>query len=134
MAKSSLYNKVLEIKSLTITDLDSVVGTHNKSCPCDLSIKDLKTTNPTIKNWFGYKDEKLFITEIKDKYLTIESREKISDIENSFITFQLPINEEIKWGRTLEEQFLIENNEWIIEHIDKLDSLNDAIPKIKKER
>lgn len=123
----------LEIKSLTITDLDSVVGTHNKSCPCNLSIKDLKITNPTIKNWFGYKDEKLFITEIKDEYLTKASREKISDIENSFITFQLPINEETKWGRTLEEQFLIENDEWIIEHIDKLDSLNDAIPKIKKD-
>lgn len=123
----------LEIKSLTITDLDSVIGAHNKSCPCDLSIEGLKTTNPTIKNWFGYKDKKLLITDIKDKYLTITSREKISDIENSFITFQLPINEETKWGRTLEEQFLIENNEWIIEHIDELDSLKDAIQKIKKD-
>jgi len=123
----------LEIKSLTITDLDSVVGTHNKSCPCDLGIEDIKTTNPTIKNWFGYQNKKLLITDIKDKYLTITSREKISDIENSFITFQLPINEETKWGRTLEEQFLIENNEWIIENIGELDSLNNAIQKVKKD-
>lgn len=123
----------LEIKSLTITDLDSVVGNHNKSCPCDLNIEDLKTTNPTIKNWFGYKYKKLFISEIKEKYSTITSREKISDTENSLITFQLPINDETKCGRTLEEQFLIENKEWIVEHKDKLDSFNDAISKIKKD-
>lgn len=123
----------LEIKSLTITDLDSVVGNHNKSCPCDLSIEDLKTTNPTIKNWFGYKDKKLFISEIKEKYSTMTSREKISDTENSLITFQLPINGETKCGRTLEEQFLIENKEWVVEHKDKLDSFKDAISKIKKD-
>ena len=123
----------LEIRSLTITDLDSVVGVHNKSCPCDLGIEDIKTTNPTIKNWFGYKDERLLINDIKDKYSTISSREKKSDTENCFITFQLPINGETKWGRTLEEQFLIENNEWIVENIGKLDSLSIAIKKVKKD-
>lgn len=123
----------LEIKSLTITDLDTVVGEYNKSCPCDLDIDDLKTTNPTIKNWFNYKNKKLLIKDIKDKYITKTSREKKSNIENSFITFQLPINNETKWGRTLEEQFLIENNEWIIEHISELSSLNDAIQKVKKD-
>ncbi len=123
----------LEIRSLTITDLDSVVGVHNKSCPCDLGIEDIKTTNPTIKNWFGYKDERLLINDIKDKYSTISSREKNSDTENCFITFQLPINGETKWGRTLEEQFLIENNEWIVENIGKLDSLSIAIKKVKKD-
>ncbi len=125
--------KFLEIKSLTITDLDSVVGNHNKSCPCDLNIKDLKTTNPTIKNWFGYKDKTLFVSEIKEKYLSITSREKSVDLENSLITFQLPQKNEMKWGRTLEEQFLLENKEWIVKNINDIESLQNAIQKIKKD-
>lgn len=125
--------KFLEIKSLTITDLDSVVGNHNKSCPCDLNIKDLKTTNPTIKNWFGYKDKTLFVSEIKEKYLSITSREKSDDLENSLITFQLPQKNEMKWGRTLEEQFLLENKEWIVKNINDIESLQNAIQKIKKD-
>lgn len=123
----------LEIKSLTITDLDSVVGALNEKCPCDLGIEGIKTTNPTIKNWFGYENRKLLITDIKNNYLTVSSREKKSDTENSLLTFQLPINETVKCGRTLEEQFLLENSEWIIENIGKLDSLSNAIQKVKKD-
>lgn len=123
----------LEIKSLTITDLDSVVGALNEKCPCDLGIEGIKTTNPTIKNWFCYENRKLLITDIKNNYLTVSSREKKSDTENSLLTFQLPINETVKCGRTLEEQFLLENSEWIIENIGKLDSLSNAIQKVKKD-
>ena len=123
----------LEIKSLTITDLDSVVGALNEKCPCNLGIEGIKTTNPTIKNWFGYENRKLLITDIKNNYLTVSSREKKSDTENSLLTFQLPINETVKCGRTLEEQFLLENSEWIIENIGKLDSLSNAIQKVKKD-
>lgn len=123
----------LEIKSLTITDIDSVVGSHNKSCPCDLEIKDIKTTNPTIKKWFGCKDEKLLISKIKENYLLIENRQKISETENSMITFQLPKDEEIKWGRTLEEQFILENSSWIVCNIEKFESIKDAINKVKKD-
>ena len=123
----------LEIKSLTITDIDSVVGSHNKSCPCDLGIEDVKTTNPTIKNWFNYKNDKLLISKVKEDYLLIESRQKVSEKENSMITFQLPKDDEMRWGRTLEEQFILENSELIIEHIEQFESIKNAIKKLKKD-
>ena len=123
----------LEIKSLTITDIDSVVGIHNKSCPCDLKIKDVKTTNPTIKNWFGLNNEKLLISKIKNDYLLAKTRQRNSKSENSMITFQLPKNEEMEWGRTLEEQFILENSEWIIGNISKLESIKNAINTVKKD-
>lgn len=123
----------LEIKSLTITDIDSVVGSHNKSCPCDLEIKDVKTTNPTIKNWFSLNNEKLLISKIKDDYLVAKNRQKISKTENSMIIFQLPKDEEIKCGRTLEEQFILENSGWIIKNISKFESIKDALNRVKKD-
>ena len=123
----------LEIKSLTITDIDSVIGSHNKNCPCDLGIEDVKTTNPTIKNWFNYKNEKLLISKVKEDYLSIENRQKVSEKENSMITFQLPKDDEIRWGRTLEEQFILENSEWIIEHIEQFESIKYTIKKLKKD-
>ena len=39
----------------------------------------------------------------------------------------------MKWGRTLEEQFLLENKEWIVKNINDIESLQNAIQKIKKD-
>ena len=123
----------LELKNLTITDIDSVVGSHNKSCPCNLNIKDIKTTNPTIKNWFNIGKNKLYISTINDKYLKLSEREKNGDNANSLITYQIPMGDENMWGRTLEEQFIIENSEWILGKLDNIDSIKEAIKKVKED-
>ena len=122
----------LELKNLTITDIDSVVGDHNKSCPCNLGIKDIKTTNPTIKHWFDIED-KLCISTIKEKYSKLLDREKSDDNVKALITYQIPIGSENIWGRTLEEQFIMENGDWLLSNIDELDSLKLAIEKVKED-
>lgn len=124
--------KFLGLKSLTITDIDSVVGNHGKSCPCNLDIKGIYTSNPTIKNWFGI-TEKLFIQNIKENYYNIESREKRNDNTESLIVFQNIKSNEKVCGRTLEEQILIENSSLLTSLISKLECLKDAIKKVKKD-
>ena len=141
----------LEIKSLMITDIDSVYGSHNKKTICDISkeSKDeqeyaLKTVNGNITHWFGKKGKTLYIKEIfdknKEKNTRIRKREIkdkdgkiIQVVETNMITFQLPINKEERIGRTLEEQFIIENSNWIKENINNLKSLHSAINNAKND-
>lgn len=121
-AYAHIFNELLDflnLKTLIITDIDSVNGTNNKACKCDISNQDsihdgnerLKTSNAVIKNWKHFEEEKPFIDSIVNKcrnkdYLI----EKDSyGIERKMLTFQRPINSENTWGRTFEEQFIIEN-------------------------
>lgn len=122
----------LEIKNLTITDIDSVTGNYNSKCPCMLSIADLKTTNPTIKNWFNLGDKNLFISDVKKDYNDLDKRINKNNSE-SLLTFQLPTVNEVKWGRTLEEEFIIENAKWIVEHLKNMESISNSIENIKKD-
>lgn len=142
--------RFLSIKNLTITDIDSVTGRYNNSVSCDISREpventeetpySIKTINGNITNWFVPKITPLFVKDIVENYATLEERLKkefIVDSEeyiidsNSLITFQLPIKEEKKWGRTLEEQLIIENSTWIKENIENLKSLQSAIKSAK---
>jgi predicted ATP-dependent endonuclease of OLD family len=144
--------RFLSIKNLTITDIDSVTGRYNNSVVCDISgepIKNtkktpflIKTINGNITNWFVPKKTPLFIKNIVENYISLEERLKKNIISesgnkeyttnlNSLITFQLPLHGEKKWGRTLEEQLIIENSQWIKENLPNLKSLQSAIKSAK---
>jgi len=145
--------RFLSIKNLTITDIDSVTGRYNNSVVCDISgepIKNtkktpflIKTINGNITNWFVPKKTPLFIKNIVENYIPLEERLKKNIIIsesgnkeyttnlNSLITFQLPLHGEKKWGRTLEEQLIIENSQWIKENLPNLKSLQSAIKSAK---
>ncbi len=145
--------RFLSIKNLTITDIDSVTGRYNNSVVCDISGEPIentkktpfliKTINGNITNWFVPKKTPLFIKNIVENYIPLEERLKKNIIIsesgnkeyttnlNSLITFQLPLHGEKKWGRTLEEQLIIENSQWIKENLPNLKSLQSSIKSAK---
>lgn len=149
-AYAHIFNELLdflELKTLIITDIDSVKGSHNSKCKCDLSDEgfegkdyEIKTSNACIKDWFGYKGEKLYIKTILDKYLKDKDSILIKRDDNKKeirrIAFQLPTDGTLSWGRTFEEQFIIENAELFSELCkNSLDNdtkeLLNAISKVK---
>lgn len=124
----------LNLKTLIITDIDSVTGSKNKACKCDLS-KDnqerVKTSNSVIKQWKAFEQSAPYIKDIINKCIdqTILIEKDSNGLEKKMLTFQRPLNGEISWGRTFEEQFIIENiNKNII--IDS-SSLKKAIDKLE---
>ena len=145
--------RFLSIKNLTITDIDSVAGRYNSSVVCDISrepsenTKDtpflVKTINGNITNWFVPQKTPLFVKNIIENYIPLEERlkkdiivrddgnEEYTTNSNSLITFQLPLHGEKKWGRTFEEQLIIENSQWIKENISNLKTLQSAIKSAK---
>ncbi len=124
----------LNLKTLIITDIDSVAGPKNKACICDLSKDDqerIKTSNNVIKGWKAFEQFAPYIKDIIsnciDQNILIEKNSE--GTEKKMLTFQRPLNGEISWGRTFEEQFIIENlNKNII--IDS-SSLKEAIDKLE---
>ncbi len=127
----------LGIKTLIITDIDSVSGTYNSTCKCDLqnegnnkSDYKIKTSNQIIKNWFEVVGEKLFLKDLIDSHFlnTLSGREtclvkKVDGYAWVRLAFQLPIDDELYWGRTFEEQLIKENRQYltniIVEHAKK---------------
>lgn len=124
--------KFLGLKSITITDIDSVKLPNNSSCPCNINIQGIYTTNPTIKNWFNI-EEKFLIKDIMDKYSNIEKREKNADDIKSLITFQTIKADECYCGRTLEEQIILENCDLLASKISEIESLKNSVTKLKKD-
>lgn len=147
-AYAHVFNKLLDfldIKTLIITDIDSVSGQYNSKCECDLSNQTkehltIKTSNAVIKNWFDIENKPLYIKDIVEKpsINTLLIKKNSKDEEIRKISFQLPNNEEMKWGRTFEEQLIIENSSYfenILKNEDgtlKIESLKKAI-KCTKE-
>lgn len=147
----------LEIKTLIITDVDSVKGSHNEKCRCDLSNEgddkskyEIKTSNETIKNWFNRSGDKFYIKEILDECSVDFEEKKFFVKKNDFdeeikrIAFQLPKIKETIWGRTFEEQFIIENSDFLCSKLKEdatiseestvgksINALTDAIIKAK---
>lgn len=138
--------KFLEIKTLIITDIDSV-DENGEKCRCDISDEGddisnckIRTSNGAIKDWYGKKNEKLYIKEIVSKSSKKYRIKNIEDNENFLmLSTQLPLNDETYWGRTFEEQFIIENSEILIEKLKDgirykdIESLYLSINKVKDE-
>jgi predicted ATP-dependent endonuclease of OLD family len=123
-AYAHIFNELLnflEIKTLIVTDIDSVTGSHNSKCKCDISSESddykklsIKTSNTVIKDWFDRKGEPLFIKELALSCLQNQDIlvKKSNQYEFRKLTFQLPALKETLWGRTFEEQLIIENNSY----------------------
>lgn len=122
----------LEVKTLIVTDIDSVSGQHNTACKCDLTddmaSQDLKikTSNPIVKEWFRAANEKLYIKNLIESFNLQDSHEKnkmlVKDNDGYSIrlAFQLPLsNTEKIWGRTFEEQLIYENAQYFCELLKK---------------
>jgi len=127
----------LGIKTLIITDIDSVSGTYNSACKCDLRSEGnnkndykIKTSNQVIKNWFEAVGEKLFLKDLIESHFlnTLSGREtclvkKADGYALVRLAFQLPNDNELYWGRTFEEQLIKENRQYltniIVEHAKK---------------
>lgn len=140
--------RFLQIKTLIITDIDSVSGSHNETCKCDLSnegndIKNfkIKTSNAVIKDWYNFSGQKLYIKTLLDLYNKEEYLIKKDTLgrEVKRIAFQLPTDERLSWGRTFEEQFIIENAEVLQISLSSGDTKNlqaliNAIKKTKEDK
>lgn len=95
----------LELKSLIITDLDSVKQDvpgegHYKACQTTLGTH---SSNAGIKNWYKEKEENIDLGVIRSK---IES-EKIQGTRR--LAFQIPEIEKTACGRSFEDAFVIAN-------------------------
>lgn len=145
-AYAHVFNELLtflQLRTLVITDIDSVSGSHNETCKCDIAKEgsdinkySIKTSNAVIKDWFNSTGEKLFIKDLLDRCNSGEGLiQKNKDGEEvKRITFQRPVDGRLVWGRTFEEQFIIENATSLQKSITSCEftSLIEAISKTKE--
>jgi predicted ATP-dependent endonuclease of OLD family len=121
------FLKFLDIKTLLITDIDSVAETQSKgekpktvytSCPAENKDK-IFTSNATLKNWLPKKE---LVSEL------IKAEEKDILDGKIRVTYQRPVDAKgKKCGRSFEEAFIIENNEYIFVNKDALLSIANNI-------
>lgn len=107
----------LEIKTLIITDIDSVALTTG-SRPTKAKISDdadLLTSNPVLKSWLP--------NEENIKKLLFNSSDK-KEVNNIRVAYQTNFHEtEVKCGRTFEEAYVIDNSEYIFNNKINLKSI-----------
>ncbi|MBF0621872.1 MAG: AAA family ATPase [Magnetococcales bacterium] len=100
----------LELKSLVITDIDSVKTKSGESCPVNIGNF---TSNSTIKKWFPKENGDL------SKICAQIDEQKVSN--NKRIAYQIPEQDGMPCGRSLEDAFILAN---LMEF-----NLDDKLPK-----
>ena len=98
------FLEFLNIKTLVITDLDSIDSTNNNKA-CKVSDGD-KTSNAVLKNWLPKKTLLYELIELEDKHkFSVNSRIKVA--------YQIPENGSKKedCGRSFEDAFILANCE-----------------------
>lgn len=142
-AYAHIFNDLLnflEIKTLIVTDIDSI-GSSNEKCKCDISTDAskavLETSNAAIKDWFEKSGEKFLISDIVNLCADEKVLVKMGESEKNSrrIAFQLPLNQSLVWGRTFEEQLLLDNKKIIVGELNnpessKFATLRSAISKV----
>lgn len=129
MEKFKELLEFLEIKTLIITDIDSVEKKEitnqkgNKQITyqkCEIvDSTELYTDNNCLKNWLPKKTEIL-------KLLALTSAEKITN--KIRVSYQIKIDStDIKCGRSFEEAFVIENPKYIFDNKDNLLSIKNKL-------
>lgn len=88
----------LELQTLIITDLDSVVAVGDKACPVHLGTA---TSNACLNTWFPDADRSLAALLAKDDAAKIKGLKRIA--------FQRPEAEGCPCGRTFEDAFMLAN-------------------------
>ena len=118
--------KFLELKTLIITDIDSVKKqiNNNKTTYEKAEIKEvdeLLTSNTTLRKWLP---AKIKITEL----LTLNNSDKIDDrIRVAYQTNVNPNGQPIRCGRSFEEAFIIDNPQYILDNKRKLKSIKNSL-------
>lgn len=103
----------LNLKTLIITDIDSVKNDGGKNVRCPVNEGET-TSNETLKNWLPKKSTIKELIEVADK-------DKI-DSEIIRVAYQIEENGEI--GRSLEEAFIIANSDFLKTEIPQPDDAN----------
>ncbi len=112
----------LELKTLIITDIDSVDPSNkNRRCEVDIN-KSLKTSNPILKSWIPREND------IK-KLCSLEKEDKTKGTVR--VTYQTPMDE--KCGRSFEEAMIIDNAKTLFDNQAKFVSLQRLISDCKDE-
>lgn len=98
--------KFIGVKTLVITDLDSIDATSREKCPVNNGANNEKTSNQTLIKWLPKKEN---VSEL----LACSKSDKIED-EIVMIAFQTKEEEGGNTARSFEEAFFICNNNLII--------------------
>ncbi|MFD2433857.1 TOPRIM nucleotidyl transferase/hydrolase domain-containing protein [Mesonia maritima] len=93
----------LNLKTLIITDIDSIDSVNGEKCAVNSGKNGELTSNQTLKNWLPKKST---ITEL------IETTDK-DKIDSRIIRVAYQIEENGKIGRSLEEAFIIANLDFL---------------------
>jgi len=121
----------LELKTLIITDIDSVKKQTKESkttyekTEITTEVDELRTSNTTLRRWIPAKTK---ISEL----LTLNDIDKITGIIR--VAYQKNVNsgsQPIKCGRSFEEAFVIDNPQYIFDNKRKLKSIKSAIRNCK---
>jgi len=124
--------KFIEVKTLIITDLDSVDPEKNYTSAAPLTDHDYKTSNKTLQEWIP--------SEISvDELLQLPEENKINKCgkQEVRVAYQYPVEldfcDNTLCGRSFEEQFIIENLELIYDNRGKFQEFLTPIEgKLKK--
>jgi hypothetical protein len=112
----------LELRTLIITDLDSVVAAGGAACPV---YRGTATSNACLKTWFGDGDCSPAALLDKDEASRLKGLKRI--------TFQRPEAEGDPCGRTFEDAFMLANPEmFFIEGATPNDQAQCALDKLDK--
>ncbi len=112
----------LELKTLLITDIDSIEPSNREKCEVKLN-QNQKTSNATLKSWIPCEEE---IDKLLDEN-TIKIKDKIK------VAYQIYNKNTSKCGRSFEEAFIIENYQYIFQNKLSLLSIKNNLSKYKNE-
>lgn len=119
----------IDVKTLIITDLDSVDPSNNYSSSPPLIGENYKTRNKTLSEWIP-KNESI------DKLIEYEETDKMNDRQIVRVAYQYPVKIEASetkiCGRSFEEQFIIKNLDLIYENKNKFKEFLTPTGKFKK--
>lgn len=96
--------KFIEVKTLVITDLDSVDPQEDYSCIPPITGRDYKTSNKTLQDWIP---EKISIDELMQ--LTEDDKINKNEKQDIRVSYQFSVESDFSYdnlcGRSFEEQF-----------------------------
>jgi len=114
----------LEIKTLVITDIDSIDinNSRQKSKITEKTISStLETSNVCLKKWLPKKEKISELLETKE-FEKIDGKIRVA--------YQTKIDSEnLKCGRSFEEAFILDNLQYILDNKDKLSSIKNKLKK-----
>lgn len=114
------FKKLLEfinVKTLIITDIDSVDTEENRSACKVQEGNNFLTSNETLKTWLPKKE--------KISELLIQNDSKKTD-KKIRVAYQIP-EKKLKCGRSFEEAFILKNSQIIFDNKKNIKSLNDKL-------